>query len=71
MIYQCKSKENIYLQENTCIKLIGTIYYISEIIYYEEYEGYYSKVFIDFLKSTLSHYKTRKIVMILYNYKMY
>lgn len=45
--------------------------YITDEVYCEEHEKYDAKEFLDFLKTTLSHYKSRKIVMILYNSKIH
>lgn len=53
------------------VKLIVTLHYITGEVYCEEYERYDAKVFLEFLKITLYHYKNGKIVMILDNAKIH
>ena len=48
-----------------------TLHYITGEVYCEEYERYDAKVFLEFLKITLYHYKNGKIVMILDNAKIH
>ncbi|MPM89329.1 IS630 family transposase IS642 [bioreactor metagenome] len=57
--------------KNAGVKLIGILDYVSGNVYCEEHERYDAKVFLNFLKTTLSQYKSGKIVMILDNAKIH
>lgn len=51
--------------------MIGTLDYITGMVYCEEYERYYANVFLKFLENILSKYPTGKIVMILDNARIH
>lgn len=70
MIKAKQKKIHIY-SNNADVKLIGILDYINCEVYYEEHERYDAKVFLEFLKITLSHYKSGKSIMILDNAKIY
>lgn len=65
-----KQKKIPTYSKNAGVKLIGTLDYITGEVYCEEHERYDAKVFLNFLKTTLSHYKSGKIIMILDNAKI-
>ena len=51
--------------------MIGTLDYITGMVYCEEHERYDANVFLNFLENILSKYPTGKIVMILDNARIY
>ena len=57
--------------KNAGVKLIGILDYVTGEVYCEEHEKYDAKVFLEFLKTTLSHYENRKIVIILDNARIH
>ena len=57
--------------KNTGVKMIGTLDYITGIVYCEEHERYDANVFLRFLENILAKYPTGKIVMILDNARIH
>lgn len=57
--------------KNAGVKLIGILDYEKGKVYCEEHEHYDAKVFLNFLKATLTQYPERKIVMILDNARIH
>ncbi len=57
--------------KNPDVKMIGTLDYITGMVYCEEHERYDANVFLKFLENILSNYPTGKIVMILDNARIH
>ena len=57
--------------KNPGVKMIGTLDYITGIVYCEEHERYDANVFLKFLENILAKYPTGKIVMILDNARIH
>jgi len=57
--------------KNAGVKLIGILDYENGKVYCEEHEHYDAKVFLNFLKATLTQYPEGKIVMILDNARIH
>ena len=51
--------------------MIGTLDYITGMVYCEEHERYNSNVFLGFIENILAKYHIGKIVIILYNARIY
>ena len=51
--------------------MIGTLDYITGMVYCEEHERYDANVFLKFLENILAKYPTGKIVMILDNARIH
>ena len=66
-----KQKRIPTYSKNPGIKMIGTLDYITGMVYCEEHEIYDANVFLGFLENILAKYSTGKIVMILDNARIY